>query len=195
MPRPLPTLPTPPPASAMVRALAGQCAAYGGTCNAQKGSCECSADEHCPEGTRCDMTTKECKRYICQNPGAGCQSPYASDEENAGKGCCSPGTNQPVAAAVCGQCDQNSKRDAANAVYCSCRCGPAESSPPEVADYCTCPDGFECKELIPYVGLGDPQDTGKFCVKAGTAYQSSAACGNVKGYDDPTQCMGVSTSP
>jgi hypothetical protein len=172
-------------------AQAGQCEAYGGVCNAQRGACDCSSDAQCPEGTTCDVATKECKRYVCHAPGA-CQSPRATDEENAGKACCTPDTDMPVATAVCGQCDSTSKRDAVNAVYCTCRCGPADGAPPEEdADYCTCPDGFECKEVIPYFGLGNPQDTGKFCVKPGTQYQGSAVCGIVNGYADPSECKGV----
>jgi hypothetical protein len=174
--------------------VAGQCDAYGGVCNTLKGACECSADAHCPEGTTCDVATKECKRYVCQNPTAGCQSPEATDDENAGKACCTPGTTTPVTAAVCGQCSEISRRDA-SAVYCSCRCGPAEGAPPENVDWCTCPDGFECKELLPYVGLGDESVAGKYCIKAGTAYSSQTACGVVKGYADPTTCQGVPAPP
>lgn len=173
----------------------GTCYPLGSVCNSLKGACECSTDAHCPEGTTCDTATKECKRYVCRGPAAGCQSADASDEENAGKACCMPGTGMPVAAAVCGQCDSASKRDATNAVYCSCRCGAAEGAPPEDAEYCTCPDGFECKQVIPYVGLGDPSLTGKFCVKPATSYESGATCGLVNGYADPSTCSGIAASP
>ncbi|MDC3981666.1 hypothetical protein [Polyangium jinanense] len=161
---------------------ASQCANYGGACNAEHGACECTADEHCPQGTTCDVTTKQCKKYVCHVPGS-CQSEGASELDNEGKSCCVPGSDAPVSSAVCGQCGS---RPPEQAVYCSCRCGPAEGAPDE-GNYCECPDDFECKELVPYVGLGDT--AGKYCIKKGTA--SDVTCGAVHGYFDPAACKGV----
>ena len=43
----------------------------------------------------------------------------------------------------------------------------AEGQPEdENFNFCECPDGFECAEVRPDVGLGDTQLTGKYCVKA-----------------------------
>lgn len=171
---------------------ASACAGYGDVCNAQRSACECGEDAHCPTGSVCDTASKECKRYVCHAPGS-CQSQDATDAENAGKDCCVPGTDTPISVAVCGQCDAASKRDAENAVYCSCRCGPAEGAPEEPgAEFCTCPGGFECTEIRRWVGLGDPSLVGKYCIKAGTDYDSHQACGSVVGNATPPQCEGSS---
>jgi hypothetical protein len=162
---------------------AAQCMDYGGACNGERSACECSADEHCPQGTRCDVAAKQCKKFVCHVPES-CQSADASDEENAGKACCVPGSGAPVTSAVCGQCGTRPEEDA---VYCSCRCGPAEGAPDE-GNYCTCPDDFECKELVPDVGLGN-DTAGKYCIKRGTAWDGT--CGVVNGFFDATQCRGI----
>jgi hypothetical protein len=131
-------------------------------------------------------------------PETGCQEPGASPQGNAGKTCCSPGSTSPVETPVCGQCVgtfEASTRDAENAVYCTCRCGVAEGEPPE-PDYpfCACPDGFECSEIRKYLGVGDPTLTGKYCIKAGTAYDPNEdQCGQVDGTWQPGQCAGVGT--
>lgn len=45
-----------------------------------------------------------------------------------------------------------------NSVYCTCRCdGPAGS-----ADFCTCPDGFACTQVLSSGGVGI---VGSYCVK------------------------------
>jgi hypothetical protein len=159
----------------------------GAVCNGA-GFCECN-DTSCPEGYLCDGDSKQCKAYVCHKPG-NCQDPSADAAANEGKACCIPGTDTPVAAEVCGQCEAKNLRDAANAVYCSCRCGPAEGA--ETADdnfnYCECPDGFACAEVRPDVGLGDKQLTGKYCVKANDPIiidgkvSNEAECGKLTGY-------------
>lgn len=48
--------------------------------------------------------------------------------------------------------------DVDNSVYCTCRCdGPAGA-----ADFCACPDGFECKQILSSGGVGI---VGSYCVK------------------------------
>ena len=131
-----------------------------------------------------------CRRHVCQAPG-GCQRADATDEENKNKACCVPGTDTPVSAPVCGQCADDSGRDA-RAVYCSCRCGPPEGQPPdENFEYCACPSGFECAEIRRDFGLGDPQLRGKYCIQQGSAFQGPQTCGAVEGYFDAAQCSGV----
>lgn len=167
---------------------ASSCVGHGTSCNPNKGACDCSDDAHCPAGTACDLATHDCKRYVCHTPGA-CQSAGATDAENEGKACCLPGTDTPVSVSVCGQCAETSRRDAESAVYCSCKCGPAEGAPEEPgAEYCTCPDGFECSEIRPYLGIGSASSTGKFCIKAGTDYTSHSTCGEVTGYSASPMC-------
>lgn len=173
---------------------AGQCAGHGGVCNPQSGTCECQSDMHCPDGAACDVGTKQCKRYVCRPP-AGCQVAGASAEENEGKICCTMGTGAPVVGAVCGQCAEGSGRSAEEAVYCSCRCGPAEGAPHDpTAEYCACPSGFECAEIFPYGGSATSLHEGKYCIKPGTNIKDPEVCGEVQGYFDAT-CKGTPANP
>jgi hypothetical protein len=60
----------------------------------------------------------------------------------------------------------NVERPPSAAVYCSCRC----DGPDPDADYCRCPSGFSCEELVPDYGLPDGEQLiGSYCVKAGQA--------------------------
>lgn len=137
-----------------------------GTCT-DNGYCACGGAEDCPEGFFCQEETQQCKLFVCHVEG-NCQDGNATPDANADKDCCIPGTDQPVASEVCGQCSAEKLRDAANSVYCSCRCGVAEGEPEdENFNFCECPDGFECAEVRPDLGLGDVQLTGKYCIKAG----------------------------
>lgn len=169
----------------------------GGHC-AASGVCECKTDADCAFVTdsvvSCDSQLHQCVTYACHAPG-NCQAPGASVAENTGKDCCLPGTDTPVIKNVCGQCQSQGgqpSRDADSAVYCTCRCGVAEGQPDE-PDYpfCGCPDGFECSEIRKNVGLGDVSITGKYCIKAGTAYDpNQSQCGLVDGHWD-SSCAGL----
>ncbi len=129
--------------------------------------------------------------YLCHAPGA-CQSASATPAENQGKACCVPGTDAPVSVPVCGQCDTSMHRDAESAVYCSCRCAVADGDPPEPDfNFCACPSGFSCSEIRPDLNLGDAQLTGKYCIRDGSAFDSTAeTCGFVAGNHD-APCAGV----
>jgi len=133
------------------------------------------------------------RSYVCHTPGA-CQTAFGTPGENQGKACCVPGTDAPVSVPVCGQCAAAASRDAASAVYCSCRCDVADGAPPEPDfNFCTCPSGFACAEIRPDLQLGDPETTGKYCIKAGSDYVASAtACGVVEG-NHAAPCAGVGT--
>ncbi len=67
-------------------------------------------------------------------------------------------------------------RQAENAVYCSCRCANLDGKTDDGANYCTCPDGFECKQLVSSIGAGDTGLTGAYCIKANTGYDRATAC-------------------
>lgn len=172
-----------------------QCAGFGGVCNAKTRSCQCTTTTDCPTGY-CDPATNLCKTYVCHATG-NCQIGGADETDNrteAGqeKECCVPGTDTPVAAPVCGQCADDSNRDAESAVYCSCRCGVAEGEPNDPNfNFCECPTGFDCKEIRKNVGLGDKQITGKYCIKQGSQFDGEQKCGSVKGYFDSSQCKGI----
>jgi hypothetical protein len=177
----------------------------GNTCS-EAGFCECKTDADCLFVTSavvsCDPKAHQCVSYACHTPGD-CQDSSAEPEKNKGKACCLPGTDTPVTTAVCGQCKGqagNATRDADAAVYCSCRCGVAEGQPDDPNfNFCTCPDGFECSEIRRNVGLGDEKITGKYCILAGTAYDTNKdQCGLVDGHwaagsDTDISCKGASS--
>lgn len=63
---------------------------------------------------------------------------------------------------------QLKRRQASDTVYCSCRCkGPNGETG---SDYCDCPSGFDCKELVEDLGIGREQLAGSYCIKEGTEY-------------------------
>jgi hypothetical protein len=74
-------------------------------------------------------------------------------------------------------------REAVDTVYCSCRCANADGKTDDGANYCTCPDGFQCNQLVAPTGLGDVGLTGAYCIKKDTVYDPSASC---LGVCDPT---------
>jgi hypothetical protein len=169
--------------------------APGTTCDKKRAICTCQpGSAAAPDGYFCVGNVY--KSYVCHKPASGtksnCQNEQSAEKDNLGKECCIPGTDTPVAAPVCGQCAADSKRNAEQAVYCSCRCGVAEGEPPDPNfNFCACPTGFTCSEIRKNVGLGDVQITGKYCIKEGTDFQGGALdCGDVKGHWDPT-CRGT----
>jgi hypothetical protein len=110
--------------------------------------------------------------------------------DGKGDGCCIPGTQTPVdgkdstgmqvdpklGASVAPQCTD---RTADKAVYCSCRCANLDGQTNDGRNYCTCPDGFECKQLVASVGGNADQGlTGAYCIKKGTAYDANNVCGS-----------------
>ena len=180
------------------------------TCDATLGVCTCDStnsptfmlegvsyacsylDASCVpgSGTPC---TGVLQSYTCHTPDA-CQQAGGTSAENKGKACCIPGTDTPIGVPVCGQCGSSGSRDAADAVYCSCRCAVADGAPAEPEfNFCSCPTGFTCSEIRPDITLGGSGQelTGKYCIKVGSAYDGSAAsCGVVAGNDD-SPCAGV----
>jgi hypothetical protein len=105
-------------------------------------------------------------------------------------GCCTPGIPQAVTGpidpatgmpvdtekkkTVPSQC---SLRTADKAVYCSCRCANAQNLTNDGANYCTCPDGFSCTQLVTSIGSQDMGLTGAYCIKSGTQYDPNRGCG------------------
>jgi hypothetical protein len=170
--------------SASAAEQAAQCSGAG-ACNAEGKFCECTPDS-CPSDSECDENTKRCTVHVCHVRGS-CQT-ADSTAADANKDCCVPLTDMPVVSAVCGQCAAASKRDAEDAVYCSCKCGPAEGAPPEDTAYCACPTGFECSEVRKYVvGVSDPF-VGKYCIKPGTEYEAPSTCKPALGHDEKGVC-------
>ena len=77
---------------------------------------------NCPTGN-CPQVLNS---YVCHTPAtattSNCQTASDTVDSAKSKECCVPGTDNPVAVSVCGQCDASSKRNADQAVYCSSRC-------------------------------------------------------------------------
>jgi len=113
--------------------------------------------------------------------------PYGQDKGGnapAGASACTvPGTKDPITGnpadtkkgeSVPAQCKD---RIAANAVYCSCRCANVNGKTDDGGNYCSCPDGFSCTQLVSSIGLGNEGLTGAYCVKDNTKYDRNAgAC-------------------
>jgi hypothetical protein len=111
--------------------------------------------------------------------------------DNSGAGCCIPGVGAGVTgkdpttgqylnpnpttgqAKVFPQCLD---RTAADAVYCSCRCANINGQTNDGSNYCTCPSGFDCKQLVTSIGAGNEGLTGAYCVKSGTEYDPNSSC-------------------
>ncbi len=111
----------------------------------------------------------------------------ATGTPGANAGCCIPGVNQPVTgndpsgmpldpinkAKVRAQCLD---RTAAEAVYCSCRCANVNGDTNDGANYCTCPTGFKCEQLVGTIGASTAGLAGAYCVKNNTDYDKNMSC-------------------
>ena len=177
-------------------------------CEKGSGTCQCtqsavlnSINYYCEQASP-SCTGQGCPRvlqsYFCHETGQ-CQLAGATEKANGGKDCCIPGSDTPVGVTVCGQCGAASKRNAADAVYCSCRCC-APCCPAKTTDkmanqmgcsndmstcgsacdpnfnYCSCPSGYTCTNIREYVGLGDQNLAGAYCVTSGTAWDQNVPC-------------------
>ncbi len=68
-------------------------------------------------------------------------------------------------------------REAAKTVYCSCRCGNVDGKTDDGANYCTCPDGYSCTQLVTSIGGTFNEGlTGAYCIKANTAFDRANPC-------------------
>jgi hypothetical protein len=121
----------------------------------------------CPYGQEADKTA----------PGPG-----AADKEPGGP-CKVPGSDNPIVgresdpkkgAKVEAQCTD---RTADKAVYCSCRCADLNGKTDE-GNFCKCPDGFSCTQLVTSIGAGDTGLTGAYCIKNGTDFDRNNSCGS-----------------
>jgi hypothetical protein len=107
--------------------------------------------------------------------------------------CCLPGVDQPVlgdpdtgktpgastvtASDVPANC---SDRTADKAVYCSCRCANIDGKTDDGVNYCQCPSGFACTQLVTPIGAGNAGLTGAYCIKNNTDYDvAKGSCSNV----------------
>ena len=71
----------------------------------------------------------------------------------------------------------------------------ADGQPPDPNfNFCECPTGYTCSQIRPFVGLGDANLSGKYCIKEGTEFDSEGDCGSVQGHFNATQCKGIGSS-
>ncbi|WP_394827184.1 hypothetical protein [Pendulispora albinea] len=145
-------------------------------------------------GFNVDEVNVESKSYQCQtrlclvNHFQGRVScPYGQKIDGTGNGekgspCVLPGTaSSPVTGSpdpkVGKKVDpQIKERNPEKAVYCSCRCANADGKDDDGANYCKCPDGFTCEQLVQSIGaISSEQLAGGYCVKNGTKYAPQAA--------------------
>jgi hypothetical protein len=74
---------------------------------------------------------------------------------------------------------QVTPRETANAVYCSCRCANTSGATDDGSVYCSCPDGYLCTQLVTSIGTSEQGLTGGYCIKTGSAYDSSNLAGQL----------------
>jgi hypothetical protein len=163
----------------------------------------------CPYGQNVDGSpatgTVACTHNTQRPDNTSCTGQAAQDW-----GCCAPGTNAPVSGwdaacvgptppspydAPCGAdataetaCNsrvvpQCNERTADQTVYCSCRCADVNGKTNDGSNYCTCPDGFSCTQLVSSIGATDTGLTGAYCMKNGTGYTVGSLCTSC----DPTK--------
>ena len=79
-----------------------------------------------------------------------------------------------VGASVKPQCT-----DARRSRPCTARAGAPTSTGRRTTDanYCTCPKGFCCTQLVSSIGAADVGLTGAYCILSGTEYNPNNACG------------------
>jgi hypothetical protein len=146
----------------------------------------------CPYGQKKDGSLADGQTIACP---AGMGNELNNPITNAPQGCCTPGVPQAVTGPLVNNMPTNTtdqqtvvaqckERPADKAVYCSCRCANLNGATNDGANYCTCPDGFTCTQLVTSIGAGGNEGlTGAYCVKNGTQYQpNNAPC---------TPCNGV----
>jgi hypothetical protein len=71
---------------------------------------------------------------------------------------------------------QCTNRTTQQAVYCSCRCANVDGQTNDGANYCSCPKGFSCTQLVSSIGAADEGLTGAYCIISGTEFDPDNAC-------------------
>lgn len=119
----------------------------------------------CPYGQNADGTAPAGAKYACYTPIL--QSVTGIDPTTGMV------DSTTVGATVSPQCTD---RTAADTVYCSCRCANVDGQTNDGANYCKCPSGFDCSQLVSSIGAADQGLTGAYCIKSGTEYDPAGSC-------------------
>lgn len=107
-------------------------------------------------------------------PGGSCLIPGGNPADPTAKITGDPSAQNKAGATVAPQCHG---REAAKTVYCSCRCANIDGKTDDGANYCTCPDGFSCSQLVTSIGGNFNEGlTGAYCIQNGTAFDRSSPC-------------------
>ncbi len=107
-------------------------------------------------------------------PGGGCITPGGDPADSNALISGNPDASNKQLATVLPQCFG---REAAKTVYCSCRCANVDGKTDDGANYCTCPDGFSCSQLVNSIGGNFNEGlTGAYCIKANTAFDRANPC-------------------
>ncbi len=97
-----------------------------------------------------------------------------------------PNKGEPLSNCVASQC---ADRKAADAVYCSCRCGNVDGKTDDGAVYCECPEAFQCLPLVSSIGGTNEGLTGSYCVKQNTEFNPGNNCATSLDTNDPKKCV------
>lgn len=153
----------------------------------------------CPYGQNITATAANLSAPGTNEP---CNNQKPTDQNSA---CCTPGIYQPVKPTTNigsgggdgggGSGSNNysvlpncTDRTASTAVYCSCRCANVDGNTNDGANYCTCPDGYDCTQLVAQTGVAGENLTGAYCIKHNTAYNVNTSC--IASFCDPTAKTG-----
>ncbi|HTQ45614.1 MAG TPA: hypothetical protein VMI75_22800 [Polyangiaceae bacterium] len=143
----------------------------------------------CPYGQNATATGAGLSPTGANEP---CKGTKPGDQNSA---CCTPGSDRPVLASqdVGSAMPTQSQvqpacpdRPSAKTVTCSCRCANAAGKTDDGAQYCSCPGGFACTQVVPELTVGDPL-AGAYCIANGTAYDSLTSCTGLAGCDPTTK--------
>ncbi|HEX8793713.1 MAG TPA: hypothetical protein VF765_22375 [Polyangiaceae bacterium] len=139
----------------------------------------------CPYGQNPTATAA----YLSTAMNEPCKGTTPTDQSSA---CCTPGSDLPILASQDVMPTQSQvqpecvDRPSAKTVTCSCRCANAAGKTDDGAQYCSCPGGFQCTQLVPELTMGDPR-AGAYCIANGSDYDSLTSCTGLAGCDPETK--------
>jgi hypothetical protein len=134
----------------------------------------------CPYGQNADGSPPSGAKAGCAIPGATWDASNNKMQDIVGNP-----QDTKTKAAVNAQCTDRLAKDT---VYCSCRCANLDGNTNDGANYCTCPDGFTCTQLVTSIGVGDTGLTGAYCIKNNTKFQNGACNATCNPATDAQKC-------